>query len=101
MRLFATQNVSGTLEAEPDFRVPPTTFAAETEVRRSNLETFVADFFKAAGITLTAGGGGLSITQDAQAAQTVYQSPGYAKPLTEQPLFWAIVGAGAVYLLTK
>lgn len=96
MNLYATAGIAGTLESQPDFRVPPNTFAEYSETRQTSLQKVIADFLATTGL------GSVQVVENAQAAQAAFGTPQVTQPkLTDSPLFWLAAGALAVYVITK
>lgn len=94
MKLYATQDVAGTLTALPDPRVAPTSFAVTADTRAASVGAQLDAFLAALG--LSQGNGAAT----AQAAATVQSTPAVV-PFYKHPIFLVGAGAGLAYLLLK
>lgn len=94
MRLFATQNVTGTLESQPDPRLAPTAFAEMSDARADSIGAKLDAFLEATGLSRNQASTALSLTPTP--AVTVAPTPFYKTPAFV--IGAAIVGA---YFLHK
>lgn len=92
MRIYATQDVEGTLAALPDPRLSPNPFAVTADSRARTLGEQLDAFLQATGL---APSNGLAV---AQASAQVTPQP---KPILQQPVVLLALGFGLGYLLLK
>lgn len=96
MKLYATQEVAGTLYSMPDPRVAPTTFGYVADERAASVGAKLDAFLTTLGLSPNGGAATAQTTSTTTAATAPAPTP-----LLQRPIVLLAIGATVAYFLTK